>query len=163
MIPALLTVGSIAIATVEKGGYGERVSPKLWASVVALAIVGLSAFATARWVPYSYAFVNPVAGWNHPQRDWELDFWGLTAKEGVERLREAGYSTVGVLPIEETAGLFGGSSAALIRQEGQVSPYGLYVFKRWDASIGDCEALFTIERDGQVLGQGAVCPPVDPE
>jgi hypothetical protein len=31
------------------------------------------------------------------------------------------------------------------------------VFKRWDSSIGTCERLFTIERDGQVLGEGARC------
>jgi hypothetical protein len=37
---------------------------------------------------------------------------------------------------------------------------GLYVFMRWtDASDYGCAVLFTIERDGHVLGEGARCPP----
>jgi|GEM_PF-2627143 len=162
MIPALIGIGAIAVATLEKSNLDWKISPKAAASVVVVVVVGLSAFATARWIPYSYAFINPIAGWNHPERDWELDFWGLTAAEGVERLKDAGYTPIGVLPIEETAGLFGGSSLAVILEEGQSAPFGLYVFKRWDSSIGECESLFTIERDGQILGEGAVCPPVDP-
>jgi hypothetical protein len=162
MIPALIGIGAIAVATLEKSNFDWKISPKAAASVVTVIVVGLSAFATARWIPYSYAFINPIAGWNHPERDWELDFWGLTAAEGVERLKDAGYTPIGVLPIEETAGLFGGSSLAVILEEGQSAPFGLYVFKRWDSSIGECESLFTIERDGQLLGEGAVCPPVDP-
>jgi hypothetical protein len=162
MIPGLIGIGAIAVATLEKSNFDWKISPKAAASVVTVIVVGLSAFATARWIPYSYAFINPIAGWNHPERGWELDFWGLTAAEGVERLKDAGYTPIGVLPIEETAGLFGGSSLAVILEEGQNAPFGLYVFKRWDSSIGECESLFTIERDGQILGEGAVCPPVDP-
>ncbi len=162
MIPALIGIGAIAIATVEKTSCDWKISPKAAASVFAVVVVGVSAFATARWIPYSYAFINPIAGWNHPERDWELDFWGLTAAEGVERLKDAGLTPIGVLPIEETAGLFGGSSLAVILEEGQSAPFGLYVFTRWDSSIGECESLFTIERDGQILGEGAVCPPVEP-
>jgi hypothetical protein len=159
MIPALIGIGSIAVATLEKSDFHCRFSPKVAASIVAVVVVSLSSFATARWIPYSYAFINPLAGWNHSERDWELDFWGLTAKEGVERLRDAGLFPVGVLPTEETAGLFGGSSLAAIVEEGQTQPYGLYIFKRWDSDIGECEPLFTIQRDGQILGEGAVCPP----
>ncbi len=162
VIPALVGIGSIAVATLEKSSFHWKLSPRAAASVVAIVVIGFSAWATARWIPYSYAFINPIAGWNHPERDWELDFWGLTAAEGVDRLKEAGFDTIGVLPIEETAGLFGGASLAVILQEGQSEPFGLFVFKRWDSSIADCESLFTIERDGQILGEGAVCPPVDP-
>lgn len=161
MIPALIGIGSIAVATLEKSDFHWRFSPKIAASIVAVVVVSLSAFATARWIPYSYAFINPLAGWNHAEREWELDFWGLTAREGVERLKEAGLNPIGVLPIEETAGLFGGSSLQVILDEGQTIPYGLYVFKRWDSNIGDCEQLFLIERDGQTLGEGAICPPTD--
>ncbi len=162
VIPALVGIGSIAIATLEKSSFHWKLSPRAVASVVAIAVIGTSAWATVRWIPYSYAFINPIAGWNHPERDWELDFWGLTAAEGVDRLKEAGFDTIGVLPVEETATIFGGASLAVILQEGQSEPFGLFVFKRWDSSIGDCESLFTIERDGQILGEGAVCPPVDP-
>lgn len=59
-----------------------------------------------------------------------MDFWGLTAKEGVERLKDLGLNPMGALPIEETAGLFGGFSLPIIVDEGQRNPYGLYVFKR---------------------------------
>ncbi len=161
MIPALVGIGSIAIATLEKSAFCWRLSPKVAASVIAVVVVALSAWATARWIPYSYAFINPIAGWNHPERDWELDFWGVTAFEGVDRLRQAGLDPIGVLPTEETSSLFGGGSLEGIREANPSEPYGVYVFKRWDSAIGDCEKLFSIVRDGQVLGEGATCLPVE--
>jgi len=158
-IPALLGLSAIAVATLENARTFEWISPKSLATIVAIFVVGLSAWATARWVPYSYAYINPIAGWNHPQRDWELDYWGLTAAEGVERLKQAGFDTIGVLPIEETAGLFGGASLSAVLESGPDAPYGLYVFNRWDVGIGDCDRAFSIVRDGQILGEGAVCQP----
>jgi hypothetical protein len=36
---------------------------------------------------------------------------------------------------------------------------GLYVFVRWDgASRYGCTVIFTIERGGHILGEGARCP-----
>ncbi len=162
MIPALVGIGSIAIATLEKSAFNWRVSPKVAASVCAVIVVAFSAWATARWIPYSYAFINPIAGWNHPERDWELDFWGITAFEGVDRLRQAELDPIGVLPTEETSSIFGGGSLTGVREANPSQPYGLFVFKRWDSAIGDCEELFSIVRDGQVLGEGAICLPVKP-
>ena len=102
-------------------------------------------------------FINPVAGINHAERDWELDYWGVTSFEGVDRLQQAGLNRIAVLPSVEPAGVFGGGSLEIVKREANGMGYGLYVFKRWDSSVGDCESLFTIERDGQVLGEGAEC------
>ncbi len=85
MIPALVGIGSIAVATLEKSGFRWKIKPKAAASVVAIFVIGFSAWATDRWIPYSYAFINPIAGWNHPVHNWELDFRGLTELLPVDR------------------------------------------------------------------------------
>ena len=50
----------------------------------AIVIVAASLCASIRWAPYAYAFVNPIAGANKDGRSWDLDYWGVSAKEGVE-------------------------------------------------------------------------------
>ena len=159
MIPALVAISGVTVAWLSDWSQPRGLEAKSIASIVAIVVVFASGWATARWVPYSYAFINPIAGWNHPQRDWELDYWGVTAFEGVDRLKQAGLDAVGVLPTEETATLFGGTSVENALAISGGDQYGLYVFKRWDVGIGECESLFTIRRDGQILGEGARCRP----
>ena len=159
MIPALVAIGSIAIMQLERYVRNRHPEVGKLVGIYAVIVVLASAWATIRWMPYSYAFINPIAGSNNPQRDWELDYWGLSAFEGVDRLRQQNLELVGVLPTEETAVLFGGGSAASIDEAAKEAPYGLYVFKRGEVSVGECQSLFTVERDGQVLGEGARCLP----
>ena len=117
-------------------------------------------FALARWFPYSYAFINPIAGANAPDRDWELDYWGVSAREGVERLRETGASEVIVIPNADMAVPYGGSRAS----DSTAPParmVGFYAFLRFGAELpnaSECTDTFTIERDRQVLGVGGICP-----
>ncbi len=160
LVPPLLGIGSLAIVAIEKSKPRLRISPRNLAGIVSILIVFLSGWATLRWVPYSYAYINPIAGWSNPERDWELDFWGVSAIEGVEKLNQTGLDSVVVLPSEGTSSMIGGQSLESFRESSGTEPYGLYVFKRWDSSIGDCELLFSIVRDGQVLGEGAKCPPL---
>jgi len=156
-VPALIAISSLVIVAMERGRDPRFARASTFAGVVGLVVVLLSSWATLRWFPYSYAFINPVAGVNQPERDWELDYWGVTSFEGVDRLQQAGLDWIAVLPSEEPAGIFGGGSLDLARTQATQDLYGLYVFKRWDSSVGDCDSLFTISRDGQVLGEGAVC------
>lgn len=123
-----------------------------------IAAVGAGLFAGIRWFPYEYAFVNPVAGWNHDQRDWELDYWGLSAREGIDRLRDLGVVDVGMLPSDDPGAPYGGVN--LTDLSGSPVPYGVYVYLRYDVALPDeCSEQFRIVRDGHTLGVGGICPP----
>ena len=125
---------------------------------VSVAAVGAGLMAGVRWYPYEYAFINPVAGWNHDQRDWELDYWGLSAREGIDRLRDLGVDQVGMLPSDDPGAPYGGVNLADLA--GSPVPYGAFVYLRYDAALPDgCDQAFTIVRDGHTLGVGGICTP----
>jgi MFS family permease len=151
-IPALLAFAAVALAWLDRdaGPRGRVAVP-----VTAVVVVAASLAASIRWAPYAYAFVNPIAGRNKEHRAWELDYWGVSAREGVQRLRAAGYSPVFVAPSQQPGVPFGAYNSK--PETGGNS--ALYVFIRWDrASRGGCEVIFTIKRDGNLLGEGARCP-----
>jgi hypothetical protein len=152
MVPALLAFPAVALAWLDRDG-GPRARIAL--PVVAVVVVAASLAASIRWAPYAYAFVNPIAGRNKEHRAWELDYWGVSAREGVRRLREAGYAPIYVVP-GAPPGVPYGASPDPPTTGGRSA---IYVFVRWDrASRYDCDVVFTIERDGNVLGEGARCP-----
>ena len=66
----------------------------------AVVVVAASLLASISWAPYAYAYLNPVAGANKNSLSWELDYWGVSGKEGVERLRKLGYTPVSVTPTD---------------------------------------------------------------
>lgn len=156
MVPALIALIAIGIAALEGASWPRA---RWQVAVTALASVGVvtaSLFATLRWMPYSYAFINPVAGSLSSEGSWELDYWGVSAIEGVRMLQEQGLAVVAVEPTLMTSDMVGAVWRDQAREQAP-DGYGLFVFRRGDASIGTCEPLFTIQRDGQVLGQGARC------
>jgi MFS family permease len=155
MLPALIAIPAVALAVLDHRASEHRSRLSVVLPLGAIVIVAASLWASIRWAPYAYAFVNPVAGANKNGRSWDLDYWGVSAKEGVERLRELGYSPIYVEP-EATVGTpYGAAEGASVG-----GPHaGLYVFLRWyRAADYGCTVLFTIERDGHVLGEGARCP-----
>jgi hypothetical protein len=156
MIPALVALVAIGVAALDTTTWSWPRWQVAATTLASVGVVGASLFATVRWMPYSYAFVNPVVGWTSSERSWELDYWGVSAIEGVRLLQQQGLSTVAVEPTLMTSDIVG---AVWRDQAREQSPdgYGLYVFHRGDSSIGTCEPLFTIRRDGQVLGEGARC------
>ena len=156
MFPALTALAAIGVATIENMSSDRTALVSMVALSAASAVVIASVWASVRWMPYSYAFINPIAGWDGSERDWELDYWGVTAIEGVRLLQEAGYPAAAVQPTASTSDIVGGMWRDQARTTAP-NGYGLYVFKRWDESIGTCESLFTIRRDRQILGEGAVC------
>lgn len=156
-VPALIALSSLVIARLDRSTGLTNLHGARIAGLVGLTVVLLSGWATMRWFPYSYAFINPIAGINSPERDWELDYWGVTSFEGIDRLQQAGLELVAVLPSEEPAANFGGGNLEIIQTISDDESYGLYVFHRWGSSIGDCQTLFTIERDRHILGEGATC------
>jgi hypothetical protein len=122
-----------------------------------ISILLLNIFATYRWLPYSYAYINPLAGLG-AQRNWDLDYWGLTSREGIEKLKFLDSSKpVFVMPDASSSIPFAGS--AVTELASIVSPFSLYVFIHWNHKIVEerCEIEFRIKRDNQVLGMGGVC------
>jgi hypothetical protein len=125
-------------------------------------VLFLSLFASIRWFPYPYAFINPIAGADRENRDWELDYWGMTSIEGMQYLLAEGAEPVVVIPAAETGRPLGSitadEGAAFTNATGQ--PHGVYVFRRWDAVFRQdwCTRTFTIQRDGHILGEGGTCP-----
>jgi 4-amino-4-deoxy-L-arabinose transferase-like glycosyltransferase len=158
MFPGLAAIAAVGVASLQRGL--PRSGRKAWlAPAVAGLVVAASLFATVRWFPYMYAYVNPVAGWDKSQRNWELDYWGVTAREGVDRLRDAGLNPIAVVPASEPSRPFGGLTEDEVAAR-TVPKWGLYAFLRWDAHLQEqwCTRKFTIERDGLVLGEGGYCP-----
>jgi hypothetical protein len=156
MFPALTALTAIGVAALERMARDRTMLVNAAALSAAGAVVIASVWASVRWMPYSYAFINPIAGWDSSERDWELDYWGVTAIEGVRLLQEAGYPAVSVQPTASTSDIVGGMWRDQARSAAP-DGYGLYVFNRWDESIGTCDSLFTIRRDRQILGEGAEC------
>jgi len=120
-------------------------------------VIVLNIAATHRWKPYSYAFVNPIAGLgNH--RNWDLDYWGLSAREGIDRLTSLEISKdIIVMPDNSSSIPFGGINAN--QKNSLVTPFGLYVYIHWNHKIveDNCKIDFRIKRDNQVLGMGGNC------
>lgn len=166
MIPALMAVPAIAVTLIER-------KPPAWltSSLVlpgaCVVVIAFSLFASIRWAPYSYAFVNPLAGL--AKGAWEIDYWGTSGREGVTRLNDLGLDRTRVRPQGDVGVPWGGEENApglsFDQQAEEVfesdEDTGLYLFIRGPDRVSDygCELIFEIKRDGQLLGQGARCPP----
>ena len=159
-LPALLAIPAVALAALERQAAGRRLL-RTAIPFAAVVVVAASLLASISWAPYAYAYLNPVAGANKDGLSWELDYWGVSAKEGVERLRKLGYVPVSVTPAEGVGVPWG----AIPGPPRPGSTVGLYVFIRGNIAIPrrraadfGCTVVFTIKRGGHVLGEGARCP-----
>lgn len=152
MLPALLALPALGLAAIERS-VGRRARAVLAAAAVGCVAASLGA--SIGWAPYAYAHLNPVAGRDPERRAWELDYWGVSAREGITRLRRLGLDEIVVRPSNDVGRPWGART-----KRSRDSPWGLYVFRRFDARVPTgCRVLFRIERAGQVLGEGARCPP----
>jgi hypothetical protein len=155
MVPGLIAIAAVALGFLDRSTRGRRRRLRMVVPVGAVIIVTASLAASVRWAPYAYAFINPIAGRYPHGRSWELDYWGVSAKEGVRRLQALGYSPVYVEPTWEVAIPYGATAGAPTHRRHS----GLYVFVRQDLNAAQfgCKVIFTIKRDGHVLGEGASC------
>lgn len=131
------------------------------ANYIIILIISLNLFATVRWAPYSYAYINPVAGYSQESRNWELDYWGVTAREGISRInKNYDVSKVFVMPDGSSSVPYGGIGLSVFEDLNEAEPFGLYVFIRWNHKIvpDKCDIIFEIKRDFQTLGMGGICP-----
>lgn len=130
-------------------------------SIVILAIITINLFASVRWFPYSYAFINPIAGYSAEKRNWDLDYWGVSAREGIDRLIELdSVKKVYVMPDGSSSIPYKGIGLSVLEELEETEPFGLYVFIRWNHRIvpEKCDIVFEIKRDFQTLGMGGICP-----
>jgi hypothetical protein len=160
-LPGVMSLTAVPVAWILRS-QPTQVRSKQVLSAGLVVVVIMSMFAILRWFPYPYAFINPIAGGDRENRNWELDYWGMTSVEGMKRLLAEGVEPVVVIPAAETARPLGSitadAGAAFTNATGQ--PHGVYVFRRWDAVFRQdwCTRSFTIERDGHILGEGGTCP-----
>ena len=153
--PSLILIAVIFLIHILELPTSKYITPL--AQIFTALVLFLNVFASFRWAPYSYAFINPIAGLGE-QRKWDLDYWGLSAREGINRLVNSDNSKmVVVMPDNSSSVPFGGRSAN--EEKGDVPSYYLYVFIHWNHKIlqPPCKITFKLKRDGQTLGMGGVC------
>jgi hypothetical protein len=158
MIPPLAAVAAIGVATLERRRWSPAGMARLAPATFAVLVVAASLFANVRWYPYSYAFINPIAGWEKSRLVWELDYWGVTALEGVERLRAIGANPIAAAPVPFTSSMVSSISLDEVHRQGTYR-YGLYFFNRGEGRLPEdhCSISVTIKRDGLTLGEGGIC------
>ena len=128
-----------------------------WAGVF---LVAVSFFASLRWFPYSYAYVNPIAGFTKEPRQWELDYWGVSSREGIRTLENLQIPARAAIPYNDPARPFSPGIGMMPESNPSGEKFGYYWFARWTFPTDlpfECERLFDIRRDGHVLGHGGVC------
>jgi hypothetical protein len=153
--PALTLISVVFLVQVIN--YGKLISIKICTMLFVVALLAINSFAVYRWAPYSYAYINPISGIG-AERKWDLDFWGLSAREGLEKLQAIGVSRkVFVMPDNSSSIPFGG--LGINPANPPILPFGLYVFIHWNHKIVEdkCEVNFRIMRDNQILGMGGTC------
>ena len=158
IIPGIAGLVALAVVLGVAGGRVWKRSRNIWFAWGVTAVVALSLFANVRWYPYSYTFVNPVAGAVKHVRVWELDFWGLTAREGINELRESGATTIAVIPSGSPALPFGGLEIDDPAFDSTDPSSAVVNFRRWDTELpAECPQVGEITRDGLVLAQLGRC------
>jgi hypothetical protein len=152
-VPALVSLTVILFSMLHfKSELGQKNS-RLITSVV-LGILAITLFEISRWVPYEYAHKNLFHNIGDKKINWEMDYWGVSAREGTEKLlNEYGLTEAIVLPSGEMASVFGGSSITEIQGDvitlagdHKIDRYfGVYLFNRYtwsetaDLPMDDCQ------------------------
>ena len=161
-IPAIVVLMSPLAARLSRLAFYDRRRSRAvaWLAMLALVLVPLSGLiASIRWFPYMYAHVNVPTAAMDTDRNWEYDYWGTTVLEGSLELRKRGVEDVYVLPEIDPKGTAEVARISRRQDDPPDKPYGVYTFRRYDAAIpqANCDRVFTIERAGIVLGEGAIC------
>ena len=162
MIPAIF--GLLAVAAWSLRGrqpLRSSINRPLGTTVILwtlIAVAAVSAFASARWYPYSYAFVNPAAGAIKEPRIWEYDYWGLATREAISRLEETtDASDIFIRPSARSALPFGGQDFEDYLEDPRGRWAGVTFF-RFDAELPqECEPTLVISRDGIPLAEAGPC------
>lgn len=159
IIPALIFIVSLIFYYTFKLVINNQVLQKITFLTLFL-LIFINSYHFFAWRPYSYAFINPISNINKIDNYWDLDYWGVSAREGINILKnEYQVSEVLVTPSNDMGKPFGGSSyssEAKIKDE----TVGVYFFIRFNHEFSwdrNCKKQFEIKRAGLKIGEGGVC------
>ena len=138
-------------------------------AILAPAFLLINFGSTALWYPYQYAYLSEFAR-GFPPFAFDTDYLGLTMQEGIKTMGQQGIRRFRVGP-SPTMGIYNtseyGYALDLVSAAYSIHPHpiaggGVYfVHSRpsWGASgLPDfCRVLFTIKRQGVILGAGGQC------
>jgi len=152
-IPALIILTIVTFSVVLHAGSKLKKHSGL-TFIILLISLSLTLFEVSRWVPYEYAHKNVLHKIGSKDINWEMDYWGVSAREGAERLlNQYGLSEAIILPSGEMASAFGASSITSIEGD-QITLagdhkidryFGVYLFNRFtwsetaDLPLNDCK------------------------
>ena len=129
---------------------------------LAVGLVALLVGECALWVPYQYAYLNPIGMALGGAKAFEGDYWGISGREGARRLHKAGATRIIVGP-GPTGLPYGGGT-----ELGDVPEFdGFYVFGefgvfhlvKFPTTPSGCQRQFVVARVGVRLGEGFICDP----
>jgi hypothetical protein len=126
--------------------------------ILILLIPATNLISVVRWFPYSYAYINEIGKLTGGERSWDVDYWGVSAYEGVSKLESYNVDALVAAPTKGTSFFLGAKD--LMELNLQVGEkYGFYKFYRFDnyGPDKDCLEVFVIVRAGFELGSGAIC------
>lgn len=157
-IAPLLVIVIIGYVRLLSATYKSPLPKLLLSAFLSVALAG-NLVETYRWSPYSYAYLNRIAQPRESARLWETDYWGTSAREGVEKLKGLGMITVTARPTPRTSAAVGAIDERLISSR-SAQEFGLYVFhtRKISELPPECKRAFVVERDGIELGIGGICP-----
>jgi len=164
VVPAIFLLIAIAISHfIEMINYNRRLFYISFVFLFSIFFYGL--LSTTIWFPYSYAYTNLIMNSKPSERNWDLDYWGVSSREGINTLISShGAKEVAVVPSNDMGQPYGGIyySQDLLKSK---QPVGIYFYVRFQDSYAwndDCEKKFEIRRAGHKLGEGGICFPVSP-
>lgn len=156
----LLVAVSFTAGRANRAWLSSKPLARLGVAAIPVAVLVFNVFSTAQWFPYQYAYINEFAA-QSGDYSWETDYWGLSAKEGVETLLDQGAKQVVVRPTSGTSWWVGGRKFTHpdVEALSEGDPLGIWIFARFDASLApfDCETAVEIRRGGVLLGSGGIC------
>lgn len=110
---------------------------------------------TLRWFPYQYAYLNEISSMNDGTPLWEVDYWGLSQKEAVERLKSQGVNVVKISGMQPVSmGIYGISNGSPANGEGLF--FGIRGGQTGQVPE-NCVEEFSISRDGVLLSKAFIC------
>ena len=156
----LLVAVSFTAGIAKRFWLSTRPLTRIGAAVIPAALLASNLYAGSQWFPYQYAYINEFAA-QAADRSWETDYWGLSAREGVEALLEEGAAEVVVEPTVGTSWWVGGRpwhhpDVVSLSTEDQL---GIWLFARFDLDLdaNNCTKIVEIRRAGVLLGFGGLC------
>lgn len=126
-------------------------------NIIILIMIALGVHKTIAWYPLNYAYTNEKLAMREKVRNWDMDYWGVSAREAIQRLEKMQNEIpIVILPTNEVGIPYGTTP---LEQIGKGESFYLYIFYRWDYTLEDygCNKIFNVERNKIKLGEAGLC------